>query len=338
MGHTGWQQGATILMDRTERFYKIDHLLRAQKYVSQKRFLEDLQVSPATFKRDIEYMRSRFHAPIAWDRERNGYYFTNPTRGAPTYQLPGLWFNATEVHALLTMLHLLRNLDPGILAPHVEPLRARLIALLGSTDHAVDEIEKRIRILSMTARKVKMEHFELAATALLHRQRLHIRYFSRPRGDETDRDVSPQRLVHYRDNWYLDAWCHRVDAMRTFALDAIRAAHILSEKARAVPDKDLKDLLEESYGIFSGRATSRAVLRFTPERARWVAREEWHPKQVGQYEADGSWVLEFPYNDDRELVMDILRHAPEVEVLAPPELRRRVREALRAGLERAGQE
>jgi predicted DNA-binding transcriptional regulator YafY len=321
-------------MDRTERFYKIDHLLRAHKCVSQKRFLEELEVSRATFKRDIEYMRDRLHAPIAWDRQNHGYCLTNPARGAPAYELPGLWFNATEAHALLTMLHLLRNLDPGILAPHVEPLRERLTDLLGSTDHAVEEIQKRIRILSMTARKVTLDHFEVTASALLRRQRLHIRYFSRARGEETERDVSPQRLAHYRDNWYLDAWCHSVDAMRTFALDAIRAARMIDEKARAVPEKELKELLEESYGIFSGRATSRAVLKFTPNRARWVSREEWHPDQAGRLEADGSWVLEFPYGDDRELIGDILRHGAEVEVLAPELLRRRVAEALTAAAKR----
>jgi predicted DNA-binding transcriptional regulator YafY len=319
-------------MDRTERFYKIDQLLRANRVVPAQRFLDELEISLATFKRDIEYMRSRFHAPIKWERAANGYSFTTPPRGAPSYELPGLWFNSTEVHALLTMLHLLRSLDPGILAPHVEPLRERLTELLGSTDHAVDEIEKRIRILTMTGRKVKLEHFELAATALLRRRRLQMRYFSRARGEESERAVSPQRLVHYRDNWYLDAWCHSVDAMRTFALDAIRAARILDETARAVPEKDLKDILEESYGIFSGRAKARAVLRFTPDRARWVAREEWHPSQTGRFEPDGSWVLEFPFNDDRELIGDILRHGAEVEVLAPASLRAAVKSRLEAAL------
>jgi predicted DNA-binding transcriptional regulator YafY len=86
-------------MDRTERLYKIDHLLRAIKCVSQKRFLEELEISRATFKRDIEYMRSRLHAPIAWDRQRRGYWFTKPARGAPAYELPGLWFNSTEARS-----------------------------------------------------------------------------------------------------------------------------------------------------------------------------------------------------------------------------------------------
>jgi predicted DNA-binding transcriptional regulator YafY len=321
-------------MNRTERFYRIDRLIRAHACVPVERFLKALEISRATFKRDIEYMRSRLHAPIAWDREKGGYCFRSPGPGAPTCELPGLWFNASEIHALLTMLHLLRNLEPGMLSQHVDPLRDRLIKLLGSTAHAADEIEGRIRILLMTARRMKLEQVELVATALLRRKRLHMSYFSRGRGQETDRDVSPQRLVHYRDNWYLDAWCHRTDSLRTFALDCIRAAGILDEKASAVPEKQLNEVLAEGYGIFSGRPTATAKIRFSPARARWVSSEEWHPGQMGHYEPDGSWVLEVPYSDDRELLMDILRHAPEVEVLAPPELKQRLKEALRTGLQR----
>jgi predicted DNA-binding transcriptional regulator YafY len=320
-------------MDRTERYYKIDRLIRAHKCVPVVRFLEELEVSLATFKRDIEYMRSRFHAPIAWDRASNGYFFTSAT-GTPRYELPGLWFNASEIHALLTMLHLLRNLEPGMLAPHVEPLRERLTKLLGGASHGAQEIEQRIRILHMTARRMKMEHFEVVATALLRRKRLHIGYFSRGRNEESDRDVSPQRLVHYRDNWYLDAWCHRTEGLRIFALDCVRSAHILEDKARTVPEPELRKALEEGYGIFSGPATATAKIRFSPARARWVSNEEWHPKQVGRFEPDGSWTLEFPYSDDRELLMDILRHIPEVEVLGPAELRQRLHDALRAGLKR----
>ena len=75
-----------------------------------------------------------------------------------------------------------------------------------------------------------------------------------------------------------------------------------------------------------------ARLRFTPERARWVASEQWHPDQQASWLADGGYRLEVPYSDDRELVMDILKHGPDVEVEGPEELRRRVRRLLDAAL------
>ena len=92
-------------------------------------------------------------------------------------------------------------------------------------------------------------------------------------------------------------------------------------------------MLGAGYGIFAVRDVQWATLRFSAERARWVAAETWHPKQRGRFEPDGTYVLELPYADPRELAMDILRHVPEVEVLGPPALRAMVEERLRQGLE-----
>jgi predicted DNA-binding transcriptional regulator YafY len=158
---------------------------------------------------------------------------------------------------------------------------------------------------------------------------LHITYFARTRGDLTDRVVSPQRLVHYRDNWYLDAYCHLRKGLRSFAVDAIRSAAMLDSAAQDVSDQRLDAVLGNGYGIFSGENVTWARLRFAPERARWVSTEQWHPQQRTRFEADGSFLLELPYSDPRELMMDILRHGAGVEVLAPATLRRQMIEAMR---------
>ncbi len=320
-------------MDRTERFYKIDQLLNDQTVVPLGAFLGDLGVSLATFKRDLEYMRERLNAPIQWDRDSGGYRYSQPDPLAPTFALPGLWFNAGEVHALLTMQQLLSNLEPGLLAGHIRPLQARLNALLESQDHSAAEVETRIRIVHAARRQVTHKYFEIVASATLRRKRLKIHHYNRQTGEETERVISPQQLVYYRDNWYVDSWCQLRNGIRSFSIDAITNAEMLNEKAKEVSKLKLKEVLESGYGIFSGKAVIWAKLRFSPERARWVANEQWHPQQKGKFEADGSYLLEIPYSDNRELVMDILRHGAEVEVIAPQKLRKRVGQELKATLE-----
>lgn len=321
-------------MDRTERFYKIQRLLQARGTVRLVDLLRELGVSRATFKRDLEYMRDRMNAPIEWDREKRGYRFVETAAGAPRYELPGLWFSPEEIRALLTMQHLLASLQPGLLEPHVKPLLARLRSALGAGEHPADEIERRIRILHLGARTLALPHFERVASAVLNRQRLRIAYVSRGSNERTEREISPQRLVHYRENWYCDAWCHLREDLRSFAVDAIQAAAPVDKKAKNVPERDLDEVLASGYGIFSGRKTTWAKLRFTPERARWVAAEAWHPQQKSRFEADGSYLLEVPFSDHRELAMDILRHGPHVEVLEPASLRAAVKAQLAAALAR----
>lgn len=319
-------------MDRTERFYRIEQLLQDRKLVPLRDFLDELEVSRATFKRDIEYLRDRLHAPIEYDRDAGGYRFGKPAQaqGGPRHELPGLWFNASEVHALLTMQHLLKGVEPGLLAPHVDPLLARLRGMLATDDLSVPEVERRIKIIRMAARKMKPAYFEVAASATLKRLRLAVRYWSSYKDEVSERELSPQRLVFYRGNWYLDAWCHLRKDIRSFALDGLRKASLLTSTAKNISEAELDEVLASGYGIISGRKLQQATLRFSATAARWVAGEEWHPKQKSHTEADGSYVLAFPYNDDQELVMDILRHGSEVKVLAPPALRGKVKAALAA--------
>ncbi|MBL8480998.1 MAG: WYL domain-containing protein [Rhodocyclaceae bacterium] len=317
-------------MDRTERFYKIDQLLHERGNVSFELLLETLEVSRATLKRDLAYMRERLHAPIVYARERGGYEFERAgKRAGAQYELPGLWFSAQEIHALLTMQQLLDGLDGGgLLGPHIQPLRARLTALMDRGEHCADDIARRVKIASVGARQFHLQHFQTVGSALVAQKRLDIDYYARGRNERSTRVVSPQRLVYYRNNWYLDAWCHLRKGLRSFALDAVERAEIVDLPARPVADAALNRALGAGYGIFSGRPQAWAKLRFSPERARWVASERWHARQQGRRLADGSYELRLPYSSDLELVMDILRYGADCEVLGPPQLRARVAQEL----------
>lgn len=319
-------------MDRIERFYKIDNLLQTRRATPLAVMMEELEVSRATIKRDLEYLRDRLYAPIVWDRTLRGYRYDTDADDNERFALPGLWFNASEAHALLTMDAMLSQLQPGLLGPHIEPLRARIRLLMETGDHSASEVVKRIRILNMASRSFESRHFEVIASALLKRQRLLISHHNRHTNEHSQREVSPQRLVNYRGNWYLDAWCHLRKGLRSFGVDAIEQVEPTTAKARHVAEQKLDATFTASYGIFSGKQTHKAVLRFSPESARWVANEQWHPEQQCHYDEAGHYVLEVPYSNDTELVMDILRHGANCEVLAPPTLRSKVRERLQDAL------
>ena len=325
-------------MTRTERLARIEHRLREGRAVPSERLARELAVSSSTLKRDLAFLRDRLNAPLRFDREQGGWRLdAKAALPGAQYELPGMWFSAEEVLALLTMQQLLENLDAGeLLAGHVKPLRRRLEKALDVGVRASEEAARRIRIATLAARPLNLPHFQAIGTALLRRQRAALRYRARGRDEESEREVSPQRLIHYRDNWYLDAWCHLRGALRSFSVDAVTQVQVLERRALDMPERELDEGLGAGYGIFGGRDVKWATLRFSRERARWVAAERWHREQHGRWDAEGRWLLSLPYSDPRELVMDILRHVPEVEVLWPAELADEVRERLRRGLEMFG--
>jgi len=315
-------------MSDLERLHRIKYMIQARKCVPIEEFLDELEISKATFKRDLEYLRDRMNASIVFDRAEGGYRFDKPNAGEKI-ELPGLWFSEKEATALVLMQHLLDNLDQGgLISSHIDPLVEIIDGILGQSEVSAKELRKRIKVFGMSARKNSLENFEEVGNALLKRQRLQIEYYSKGADETTNREVSPQRLIFYRDNLYLDGYCHLRKGLRSFALDGIKKAELLNKKAEEISEKELQENFSESYGIFSGKATQRAKLRFTPERARWVAGETWHGQQVASYDKEGYYILEFDYNQDPELVMEILKHGSSVQVLAPATLKKRVLDEL----------
>jgi predicted DNA-binding transcriptional regulator YafY len=322
-------------MDRTERFYKIEMLIRTRGCVSFADLMGELGVSRATLKRDLEYLRERMDAPIVYDRFDNGYKLDADPRDQRQvkHELPGVWFSEREIHALLTMHQLIQSLDEGgVLGRHLKPLLDKLHAMLGTGDVEARDLMKRVKIMSPAHRPVASQHFELIGSALTRRQRVQMSYYVRSRKEDTERIVSPQRLVHYRNTWYLDAWCHASDGLRRFALDAIRAATLLEQRAKDVAVKTIEAELDAGYGVFSGGKVQWATLQFTPEAAQWVKDEEWHPAQKASMADDGSLTLKLPYADATELAMDVLRHGEQVRVLSPAKLAQTVEQRLAVAL------
>jgi predicted DNA-binding transcriptional regulator YafY len=318
-------------MDRTERFYKIQSLLRQRGLVTMRQLCESLEVSRATVCRDLDYLRDRLCVPVSWDSEQRAYRLLGFEGQTAGHELPGVWFSEREIHALLTMIELMSQLEPeGLLSPRIAPFRERLEQLLEQGTGSADEALKRIRIIPMAQRQISNDHFQLIAHGLLKRRRLHISYYGRQTDVIVPRDVSPQRLVYYRDNWYLDAYCHLREGLRSFSVDAIRLAGLLDEDALAIEAGEVSQFFEGSYGIFNGPSRQVARLRFTAFRARWVARERWHPDQVSTLMPDGTYLLDVPYGQDWELVQDILKQGPDVEVLTPPSLRAKVGQTIAA--------
>jgi predicted DNA-binding transcriptional regulator YafY len=316
-------------LSKLDDLYRLHRLLDGRRTgLSRADLIGTHSFARATLARLVADLRDKLNAPLIHDKERGGYRY-DTTDGR--FALPGLWLTADELLALVTLKHLLANLEPGLLDDHLRPLQNRIDQLLASRHLGAGEAG-RIRLLSMAARRKNPRHFQIVAGAVLQRHRLKIDYYNRERNETSTREISPQRLAHYRDNWYLDAWCHRKKGLRIFAVECIRSVEPLAKRAKAVPEATLNRELASSYGIFAGKPRATAVLVFTAHRARWVAEEIWHPQQEARRLDDGRYELRIPYSDDRELLMDVLKYGADVEVLGPEELREAIGKLLEAAV------
>jgi len=317
---------------KAERLYRIESMLRRGRKLTFQDMLNELEVSKATLKRDLQFLRHRLDAPINYNRAEDTYELGVSPEGGRR-ELAGLWFNSQELHALLTSHHLLSSLDGnGALSRHVGPLLERIHKLIGQSEKDKTDVIQRISVRNVGQRPVEAPCFELVCSALLERKRLHFKYATRSRKAESQRKASPQRLIHYRNTWYMDAWCHTNNDLRRFALDAMSDVSTDAAKCKEVTIGTVEKALDGGYGAYAGNDVQWATLRFSAQAAQWVAREQWHPNQQATQLSGGRLDLKVPYVDLTELRMDVMRHGPEVEVLQPKELREQIAENLRKTL------
>jgi len=313
-------------VSRFYRIYKIHGLLRnARQPVPMRVFVEELESSRNTITRDFEYLRDSLGAPIEYCRNANGHRYAP---GAPVFELPGFWMNPAELYALLACEQLLENVQPGLITNRLAPLRSKIRYLLGESGHDAEAISERIRIQPIQARTTAHHTFDPSAEATLSGKCLTFGYQARSGGAAKERLVHPQRLLHYRSNWYLLAWCDQAEDLRLFSLDRMTHTEVSKRTSKPCPAAQLDAFANSGFGIFGGQSTSTAHLRFSEHAAQWVAEEQWHIDQQGQWQADG-YHLRVPYSDERELVMEVLRFGPDVEVLGPESLRAEVAERIR---------
>ncbi len=310
-------------MSEIDRLYRYKTLLSQRRALAREDILAALEISPATFKRDIAKLRDRLGTPIVFDRDLGGYRLGSEQDAT---ELPGFWFTQDEILALMTIQSMIEQLDPGLLGPKLRPLRKRLDNMLTHQGLDAQQLTQRVRAISAGKRRLPLAAFETVAKATFERRQLLVRHHNRVNGETLQRTLSPQQLVHYRDNWYLEAWCHLRQGVRSFSIDAIEAAEMLETPAKDIDLAAMRQYLDGGYGIFAGPPKAWAELRFGPARAGWVQHEVWHEQQQGQLHADGSYTLRVPYADERELIGDILRFGADVEVLGPESLRQQIRE------------
>ncbi|MEE9302385.1 MAG: WYL domain-containing protein [Thiotrichaceae bacterium] len=320
-------------MEPLERIIRLHNLLSSARYPIPRAILQErLECSEKTVRRNIDFLRDRLGAPLEYNQEQNGWNYR--PEEANMYELPGLWLNEQEIHALLTIQQLLTNLDPELLQDEIAPFTDRIRTILEKTTglNTEQEISQYIQLLSVGKRKRQYEHFQALTSATINKKQIHISYFGRGKNKRSERRLSPVQLLHYKENWYLSAWCHEKQAMRVFSLDKIESLKTLSEPAKVIDLTVIDSFTSASFGIFTGEASGQAILEFSEEASRWVADEIWHPEQQGKWLDSGSYQLSLPYSNPIELAGEILKHGEGIKVIAPMSLIELIKNRLRRAL------
>lgn len=314
-----------------ERFVWFDSETRHGRYPNAFKLAGKFEISTKTAQRSIDYFRDRLQAPLEYVLSRKGYRYTNSD-----YQLPVTRLSESELLALLISRKLITEASAGSLAEELDHISRRLGSLLAANlpgrTKPEDAFSFRWKGISPTDPLV----FQLVTSALLQGKLLTFCYYSPASSTCTMRTVEPHHMVNYVGNWHLIAFCHLRGEWRDFVLGRITLCSVGDAPFELRPASEWYPHLQDTFGIFQNRQCFNVVLRFSPERARWVKGEVWHEGQREEFQEDGSLVKSIAVSHGTEIMMEILKHGSQVEVLEPEWLRELVIGEMRAGLNNYG--
>lgn len=294
-------------MSLLERVFYLHQQILEQRSPNARTIADYFEVSLATARRDIAYLKDRLLAPIVFDPKHNGYYYQEEGFSLPFEESPRIVF-------LLTMLNKLAE-EAGLGAlKEVKQLETKLSKMI-SADY--EEIVKSLYCEWIEVESIDHLIFETIIEAIARKKTINIEYRS-PKGETSVREIASLQIINYQGRWYLRAFCTLRQDSRMFHIARIHKA-TLSKNDIPIGINSSKMSLDTSFGIFKGEPRYYAEILFTSTAAELVRNQHWHKDQVMKI-VDQGVQLQLPVNDDREIVMKILQYGGMAKVLSPPEL------------------
>ena len=305
-----------------ERYHWFHGQIKARRYPNARRLSEKFEISEKQAQRDVEFMRDRLGAPLAYNPNKRGYEFEGDG-----YELPPIWFKEDELFALCLALRLASTLpDHALKNSLYELLQKFLTFRFLDSPPSLSEIIEKVSVKNVEYYKVDETIFHKIMDSLFQNKPIGISYYSPHKHEQTERVIHPLHLLCYMGSWHLIAFCTLKNELRDFALSRIRtikpASHAVELPAHLPP---IKDFLRKNFGLMVGGESIEVCLRFTPEVSDWLSEQVWHSGQEITRNEDGSICLKFPVADFREVRREILKYGAEAEVLSPPELREEIK-------------
>lgn len=298
-------------MSQIERIYFLHNEIIKKKYPNTKTIMQKFGVSESSARRDIDYLREFLHAPVEFNRTKNGFFYSSAD-----FHLP--FENVPEVMALLGLLHKMAE-EAGLAGlPEVTALKERLSAILSQDGKRLIDA---VYFEKIEAEPVSGEKIRLIFDAMQQGVSISFRYH-KPSGEESQRVVDPLKLINYQWRWYLLGFCHLRNAIRIFYLFRMTNTQLTSDKCRVceISTEKLNTFLGKSFGIFKGNELKDVSILFRKDAATIVKEQIWHVEQEIQETPDGL-VLRLPVADFTEIMMKVLQFGSRAQVLEPETLR-----------------
>ncbi len=300
-----------------ERIMEIDRQVRAGLCPNARSLAQVLEVHERTLYQDRQFLIDRLGAPLAYDRKRRGWCYTDVT-----WMLPNVMITEGELLVFFLSLEAARRClgtsFETILSSFVTKIADGFKALV---DVNLEELRESYIFASIPIVGVREELLLSLHGAIKERRQVRIYYYTASRGCWQERDVDPYHLYNRGGDWYLIAFDHLRSSFRIFHTGRIDRWDMLPCEFRRDPDFCLEDWMAQAFQLELGEEPVAVAIQFDSFQARYIRERQWHPTQNIEEQPDGGLILRFRVGGLSEVKRWVMAYGSHAQVLAPPNLR-----------------
>ena len=313
-----------------ERIMEIDRRIREGAYPNAEKMAEILEVSKRVIYNDRSFMIYRLGAPIEYDREHGGWFYTDKT-----WILPGMMVSEGELLAFFLSMEIAKRFIGTDLE---SPLRSAVGKIADSVRGPVSVDTNTLRshytFSGPTTSLINENTLINLHQAITNRQRVWMRYFTAGRGEMTERVVFPYHMHNFQGDWFLIAFDTLRKDYRIFLVARIEEWRLLSETFERDEAFSPEDWISSAFQVYGGTEVEEVSIWFSPQKAQFIRERLWHPSQRIEEQEDGSLILHLRTGGLVEVMHWVLQFGSEAEVLSPEWLRKACKDEIEKIIER----
>jgi proteasome accessory factor B len=302
---------------------QIHQALQSGGYPNATTLANQLEVCTKSIHRDLEFMRDRLELPIQYDGSRFGYFYTEPVKAFPTLQI-----TEGELFALVVAERALQQYrGTSFERPLLSALQKMEQSLPDTISLSLTDVEQTISFRTSSEPILDLEIFDTLAKATTARRQLELTYRKPGQQLAEQRVVDPYHLANINGEWFLFAFDHLRNDLRTFVPTRIKAIRATGKTFERRKRFSLEERLRGSFGVQSGQGEFDVVIRFHERVADYIREKKWHESQQLRELKAGGIELRLRLSSLAEVGRWVLSWGGDAVVVRPAELAHAVRQA-----------
>jgi predicted DNA-binding transcriptional regulator YafY len=304
-----------------ERMLRIHQALQKGDYPNATQLAREMEVSTKSVHRDLEFMRDRMELPLEYSGVHRGYYYTETVNAFPTLQI-----TEGELFALLVAEKALQQYrGTNFEKPLISAFRKMSASLPDTISLNLADWEQTISFRTRAEPIVNLEIFGVLGKATAQRQQLELAYRKPGHRQAETRVVDPYHLANINGEWFLFAFDHLRQDIRTFVPARIKAVRPTGRTFPRPQKFSLEKRLRDSFGVHSAQGEFQVVIRFDESVADYIREKRWHDSQRLVELKNGGVELRLKLSSLEEIERWVLNWGGRAVVVKPKELGEMVR-------------